>query len=734
MSGTIAGGSYHFPDINVPSSQKDAEWHKKFVWAIAHRAIDSAYDLDYRIVEQCQDYYNGVQDNSAFSFIQENVDGDKLPAFWVNYNRAKTKVDLILGEYSAKSYTVNVSSVNRDAKIRKLEAKQNAKVDFRLSPYAAGLEQKYGIPLQQGQQFSDEEEIDEFYEYSYKEKSEVIVKSALQYCLQRQRWDYERHALMRDMLISGRSFAKCELINGIPKSRRIDPKFMIWDKEATDDFLTDATYFGEVRYMNIAEAAQKYDLTIDELKKSYNSQRFVHNTSNPKKYREISGVIQDSSLSFFKTDRGELRVLVLEAYWVDTEKLTNKISEDKYGGVHVKTMSDETKIKKNVQSNRYKVWRKGVLVGGEFIKDWGVIKNMPRSVDDPTDTGCPYKACVPNYVNYANQSIVSLIKPLQDLKNISLYNVQLAMARAGAKGFIYDTAQIPDGWDVHDVISYLKSTGIAFINSLQNDGLPVGFNQFQTVDLSLGQEINRYLEVALMCDREMDQITGINEARQGIVQSASQAVGVTESALLQSSLTTQTYLDSMRMLSSDIFSYMAGLLKVSWPQYGDRFSYIIGDEGLDFLVEDVDLDLDDYAVIVEEVPPSIANEQNVQTMVNTAIQSQQIDIIQGAKILKHSKDVDKAIRMLEREKLKADRKAEQIREQEAQQQQMQIQAQAQMQQQEQQADFQKDVYLKKMDNETAMSQAKLDAKIRLIMEQVRRNTELEKKPYNTGQN
>ncbi len=394
-TGSVAE-AYIFPNINIPSSKKDEDYHKKFTWAIINRSLNSSFDLDYRTLESCQDYYNGIQDQEAFGFLQEAADGDKLPAFWVNYNKIKSKIDLLVGEYTKKSYYINVSSVNKDAKIRKLEERENARIDFRLQPYVQGLESEFGIPLKHGAAFESEEEVDDFYDYSYKEKSEVVMKTALEYSLRRQKWDYEKKSLARDLFITGRMFSKSELIDGVPKTRRIDPKYMVWDRNATDDFLTDATYFGEVRYMNIADAAQKYDVTQEELKKSYNSQKQLHNTTNPSKYRQINNILADSSLSFFKEDRGELRVLILEAYWVDYEKLKNKVSEDKYGNYHVKTLSDDTKENKSIKSNNYKVWRKAVLIGGEFVKDWGIIKNMPRSIDDPADTGCPYKGCVVN--------------------------------------------------------------------------------------------------------------------------------------------------------------------------------------------------------------------------------------------------------------------------------------------------------------------------------------------------
>ena len=711
------GGLHQFPDINIPDSAKTEEWHKKFVYAIADRSLNGGFDLDYRSVEECQNYYNGVQDSKAFEFLQFADDGDRLPAFWVNYNKIRPKVDLLIGEYSKKGYRIGVSSIDSGAKVKKLEKREDARVEHRLAPYAAQLEGEFGMPLQQGKQFDDEEELDDFFSYTYKEKSEVVMKNALEYALARQRWDYERKALFRDLIITNRCFAKCELINGIPKTRRIDPKFMIFDRDATDDYLTDSTYIGEVRYMNIAEAAQKYKVTKKQLKQSYNSQKYINKSSDPIRYKGINDLISNSSLSFFNDDAGELRVLVIEAYWSDYKPLNYKNSTDKHGNTHIKVITDDTKTSKNIDSNYYKIWRKGVLLGGEFLVEYGEVKNMPRSVDDPADTGCPYKCLIPGYLNYSSSSIVSRLQPLQDLKNIAMYNMQLAMTRAGAKGFIYDTAQLPEGWDVENVTKYLKTAGIALINSRQDDGLPPAYNQFQRIDLSLGDEVNRYIEISLTMDREMDNITGINEARQGIVQNSSQAVGVTQSALMQSSLTTEEYFDSMRIFMNDAFNYMGGLIKIAWPEYSDAFAPIIGDDGINFLMTDVDLDLEDYSIEIEEIPVSLADTQNLHSIVQAAIQSGQIDIVPALKILKET-DIDRGIRMLERETNKKKREMEKAQAQqqqaEAQAQQQQAEAQSQLEQQKAQGDFQSKAALEEIKGSNKLEQISAEGRLDLI--------------------
>lgn len=714
-----ARGIYNLPDLNIPDAKKDKHWHKQYVEAIAYRTFDSAYDFQYKAIQECQDFYQGVQSGDEFDFLQTLEDGSVLPAKWINFNKVKTKINLLVGELLKKGYQIDTTSINKEAKVRKLMARENARVDLRMTPYALDIEQTSEMPLQKPRKFEDEQELEDYYNYTYKEKSEIIMKSALDWSLRRQRWEYERIALFRDMIITNHAFAKTEIINGVPYSRRIDPKFMIWDRDAEDDFLTDASYFGEVRYMNIAEAAQKYNLTkkqIGDVYAKYKTNLGLHHHSSARR----TDFLNHTALEVFTEERGELKVLIIEAYWVDYKKYVNKISVDKFGNEHVKTMSDETKVSKDIVSKNIKIWRKGVLIGGELLVDWGEIKNQPRGVDDFSDTGCPYHCLIPNYINRTSTSMVEQVKGLQNLKNITMYGVQLAMARAGSKGFIYDVAQMPDGWDIDVVMKYLKVAGIAFINSAQDEA-PTTFNQFQDFDMTISASVKQYIEINLMIDREIDAITGVNEARQGFVQNSSQAVGVTQSAILQSSLSTENYFHLFNMFCENIYNYSAGLIKIAWAGK-ERFAPIIGDVGVDFLASDIDLALDDYAVYVEEIPEALADKDMLHQMIIAAVQAGSIDFIQGFKILQ-TRDVDYALRQLERYTMKQERKAEKMQKEQLaaqmQQQQQASEAQAAQEQSKQSGALDQIKLGKSMDGKNALSEIVTKGKIDLVKQDMK---------------
>ncbi|KKM21398.1 hypothetical protein LCGC14_1635840 [marine sediment metagenome] len=624
--------TYSFPRLTVPVSEKDEAWHKAFTLAIVNRTLNSNFDIQYAAMNESINFFNGSQKGDEFRFLQTAEDGEVLPAQWINYNRVRNRIEILLGELQKKGYSIDVVSVNKDAKTRKFDSKEQMRVKMRLAPEREALEAENGLPLApDGFIPKDEAELDDFFKYGFKEKNEIIMEHALRYITKLHNWKYQRLACFRDIMIQGAGWVKCEVQNGLPYMRRIDPRFMVFDTNATDDFLSDSTYFGEVRYMTIGDAAAKYGLTREELLETHRSyQEYLNSTQSGApgnaEFRTLSG----TTLSFFNTDGADLRVLVLSAVWLDYKKIKHKRSIDSHGNEHIKRVKD-TAQKGDLKVNNVAIWRQATLVGGKILKEWGEMENQVRDNDSLAETKCPYKAVLPHYLNGQAVSKVDQLKGLQKLKNITMYNIQLAMARAGAKGFIYDVSQVPDGWDIHNVIKYLKTAGIAFIDS-KKEGIPSTHNQFNTIDMTLSDSVKQYLAINDMIDSEMDSISGINDARRGEVQGASQAVGVTRSALSQSNLATEVYFDLFNQFNTHVLNYLAGLIKITFAG-NERYAPIIGDAGINFLKETVDMELDDFAVFAEEIPPIAEDFQNFQALVQAALQARAIDFVDATKLM-----------------------------------------------------------------------------------------------------
>jgi hypothetical protein len=706
--------SYTFPTLTSPEKEKDEDYHKQFVQAIVHRSVSEGYSDRVAIANECVNFYLGLQQGEEFNFLQKAEDGDVLPATWMNYNRINTKINIMIGELSQKKYDIKVTGLNKDLTSRKLKERERVRLEFRFQPLAQELEQETGLPLQSpdlnvGFQPDTEEDIDDFFDKDYKDIAEIVVKAILKYLIRVNKWDYQRIAVFRDVLIQGMGFCRIEIIDGIPTAVRVDPRNMIWDGNATDDFLSDATYFGEVEYMTLGDAIDQYGLSEKEVKEAYEAYNSFTSGNgfrlDGQSTMDFGAIGDKSNLRFYKNDGGELRILVCRACWVDYKPYSNRHTTDDYGQEHIKRVSPEADGK-DVKRTIIKTWRRGTLIGGKFMKQWGEMPNQARDWTHLANSDAPYKAIIPNYLNNAVVSKVHMMKSLQKLKDIALYRLQLDMARAGTKAFFYDVNQLPAGMQIQHVLKYMKTVGIIPIDS-NGSGNPTGFNQFKDVDQTMSSNITAYLEISAMLDREMDAISGINEARQGMVKNASQAVGVTQSSLFQSSLSTALYYDLFTQFCSNVLSYQAKLAKLSWAGK-ERFAPIIGDSGVDFLSMDVDMDLHDYAVFVEEVPKMIQDEQSFQQIILAALQAGQLSFAQAMNLMLE-KDIEYGVRKLEKETKK------QLEQQAAQEEAMMQQQQQEMQMQQQEGEMERQARAAEQDRQYMQDMKKLLAQGRLDM-------------------
>ena len=672
-----------FPDTNVPDSQKKEDYHKNWASAILNEAVDGRYDLGYRLMQESYNFYDGVQDNDEFSFIQESESGDNLPAIWINYNSVRTKVDVLLGELAAKGFDLRARAINKDAVSRKLEKKYEMKAKMMMQDDLINLQEQTGLPTAPVENLPQtDEELNDYLEYEYKEDCEKVMDAALKYLVKKYEWMRKRIEVFRDLVITGRCFVKTEIVEGMVHYKRVDPRYMVFDSSARDELLRDSAYFGHLEYMPMAEAIQKYNLSEKEIKDLGVETGGQNNAFLNIFNADSTAVGQDSSLEFVSNSNGTVKVLVFHTQFQDTKRIKRKVSEDKFGNKHYKRVKDNAKGK-DIKMTPVKVWRKCTLIGGSIVRDWGLKENMVRSIDDIYDTRSDYISLVHNFVNGNTISKVDLIKGLQKFKNIAMYNMQLAMNRAGTKGFFYDLSQIPDTWEVDDVLYYLKTAGISFYNSLK-DGYSrpnPGVNQF---DMTISQSINQYIAISQMIDGQIDEITGINEARVGQVAAASQAVGVTQSAITSSQLVTEPLFQAFEFFSEDLFNNLAGLSKIIFQANPDAFAPIIGDSGIDHLEATIDMHLQDYGVFIDVTPPLIQDEMKFEGYLTAALQSGSITIGDALDFI-NEKDVQYKIRKLKRaiEKREKER-AEMEQQMQMQQQEAQAQQQAMLAQQQSQ--------------------------------------------------
>ena len=706
------------PDLNVPDKEKDENYHKQYANGISNRTWDDSYDYWQDRIQENFDFFDGREALEKYEFITENENGDSLPAIYTRFNKVRSLIKSLTGELEVAGYTIDVCGINKEFKVSKLDYRNDIIAKIHTMSDMMELEQATGIPtaepLPEGMPRT-EKEVDEWFKYKYKAKEEKAVKAILKALADKYNWEALRVTLFRDVLIAGFCVAKTEIINGLPKIRRIHPKTFIYDKSCEDEFMLDSTYRGEVRWMSMADAASTYNLSREDREKIKDYyQNLSHSDKGNNKYFDSN------------------KVSVVYAEWEDVKKKKAKKSEDKYGNTHYKRV-DSDKKGKDIVSKEYKVMRKCVVIGGEIVRDWGIDDNMIRSADDITDTQSSYTIYSPCYGNGNMVSEVDQIKTIQEQKNIALYHVQRTLAISGSKGFAFDVSQIDDEMELEDVMGYLKTAGIVFYNS-QKDGVQAPNSPVKELDLSLSSQVMTYVNLAQYYDQEMNAITGITPERQGVVNAGSKSA-VTNAAIYQSNVITAHLFSGFHRFSSMCFTKLAGLTKIVASEEEEYLSNLAGDDVWFFLNQGADLASNDMAVFIKERPKGLNDSQAFREMIVTMASSGQISPVEAFR-LQQEEDVDYAIDKLE----KMQKEKEEIAHQRAMQQQqqaqqaqqqgemMKLQAEQQHTAAEEQAKGQRVNQTRAMDNQYRQQQAEQDTNNKAMLQ--KQKSELEaKKDY-----
>ena len=656
--------------------------------------------------------YNGELNQADYTYLTEQY-GLTYPARLVNYPIITPKVDLLLGEELRRPIDMKVSTVNKEAVVRKHDHKVGLIMRSLLDDFHQEFYEEHGINiLDQGQGLPVPEDIDLYMKYNYREMIEETAQDGLEYIINRYNIKDVFKEGFRDLLVTGKEFYRVEIVNGDPYARRVDPRTIVYDYSSHSDYLDDASWVGEERWLSINEINDIYKdyLTKDDLLE-LDKMRNLYKGGDLNSY--------NSSFEWVDVGHGrETRIRVVTAEWKSLRAIKFKLSENKYDPSRPfrKMVKDNYKSRKgeNIQTKWVDdVWE-ATKIGGKILVKAQRRDNQVRSVDDPGKTTLSYMGCVKNNTTGRPISMVDLLDNIQMLYNIVVYQIELAMARSGGKAVIYDTSQLPTnlGMDIQTVLYHLKTDGIIPINSKDEGNQVSTFNQFQQIDFTLSQSVQQLINLKVMLEDMAGQISGVTRQREGAVEQY-EYVGNVQRSVIQSSTITESWFYSHAELKQRVLEGLCNLIKIAWSG-GKKAGMILGDGAYMFLNAMPDISLQDYGVYVGDSGKDDSMKQVVQQLAQAALQAGNIDLLNVIKVLK-------ADTMTEAEKvLERGMEAMKKEQQEAAQQQMMAQ---QMAAQEKQQDFQSDAQLKQMDAEAKLQVAKIGADSRIKVANIQSETD-----------
>ena len=691
------------PSMVISEKDKTQDWCRQVLNAVTSYmgaeggAYHTARTKDIRNYQ----IYNGQLNQADYSYITEQY-GLTYPARLVNYPIITPKIDLLLGEELRRPMDTKVSTVNKSAVIRKHDHKVGLIMRDLLSEFHEQMKEELGIDvLNEGQGLPVPEDIETYMKYNYREMIEETAQDGLEYISNRYHLKDVFKEGFRDLLVTGKEFYKIGVTNGDPVARRVDPRNIVFDDSLHSDYLDDAAWVGEERWLSINEINDEYkdDLETDDLLELEKMRNLY-----------LGGDLSNYNSSFEWVDVAhgrEARIRVVSCEWKSLRAIKYKLSDNKYDPNRpFRKAVPDTYRKRKGDTIETKwvddIWQ-ATLIGGKILVNAKRRDNQVRSIDDPGKTSLSYIGCIKGNTTGSGTSLVDMLDNIQMLYNIVVYQIELAMARSGGKAVVYDVSQLPTnvGMDIQQVLYHLKTDGIIPINSKDEGNQMQTFNQFQQIDFTLSQSVQQLINLKVMLEEMAGQISGVSRQREGAVGQY-EYVGNVQRSVVQSATITESWFYSHAECKQRVLQGLTNLMKVCWAG-GKKAGIILGDGAYKFLNIMPNIALQDFGIYVGDSGKDDSMKQVVQQLAQSALQSGTIDMLGVIKVLKSDT-------MTEAEKVLEQAMSEMKKQQQAT---MEQQMQAQQAAQEaKQAEFQAEAQLKQMDNEAKLQVAQIGAESR----------------------
>ena len=610
-----------FPQQNIPEKEKNEEWHMKNVDAIMSRHQGYTSFIDSRK----KDHENyliaaGDFDHKQFEYVTDMY-GLTSPARLVNYPIIMPKLDLLAGELISQPLQFTVNVVNRNAVRKKNEQKITLAAEVILRPIRRQIEKELGMPIPDenvGQEVP--EDVARYQKLKFRNAIEEMVQVGLTFCIQR--WDLKQTFKrgFYDLSISGKEFYKTYIKAGDPYVERLDPRVMIYDMDVDKESLQDSKYAGTENWYTINEIMDRHGYKLDrekikKLEKLQDKTNFDYGSAG-------------SYDSYYNTaGGGDLKIRVLDFQWRSIRMLKFKVSPNEFDpeNPYLKRVKDTYKAKKGEKVIEKPITeiRKATKIGHEILLDWGVKPNQLRYEDNYANTTMDFHGAIKGNLNGKTLSVVDALKNVQILYNITMYQIELAMARSGGKSIVYDVSQKPKNISLKDVFYHAKNSGLILINNKAEGMQTSGFNQFQQVDFTLSQSVAQMINLKMMLEDTADKLTGISASRAG-VQKSGDLVGVTERNVMQSTLVTAPLFDIHYRLVGDVLQSMANLMKTAWAKEG-RMANVYGDMGMETFKIDKSIAIEEYGIFIENSGKEVQRKQEMMALLERFSSSGNVD-------------------------------------------------------------------------------------------------------------
>ncbi len=700
------------------------------------------------------DLFNGKLDQQDFQYVLNpfGFSEGEFPAQMQHYDIISPKLQLLIGEEIKRPFNFKVVSHDPDAISKLEERKKEMMMQYLYSVVVSPEEEAAQQQELQQLQATDPEaaatyqpktpaQIEKYINYEYRDLREVTAQGILEYLVREDDLQLKFNQGFKDALIAGEEIYYVADVAGNPTVRLCNPLDVRVILDPDSPWIEDSQAVIEERWLTLSTILDEFyqDLDpadIDKLERGpqgrndnmENGMNYPYSEFNIINYERLdtvgSGVFDPGKIRSYRRN-GMIRVLQVE--WKSMRKIGIVSYFDEVGQPQEDVVDEifevpeyaEKKGKSyffdGVELKWYWIseYWEGTKIGEDIYCNIRAKKNQRRDMTNPSDVKSGYVGYIYNERNSESISLIDRMKPFQYLYNIIYYRTELAIAKSKGKVALMDISQIPasEGWDVSKWMYYLESMGVMFINSREEgnrsrDAAP--FNQFQSIDLSMGNYINTHVQLLDAIKTELGELSGVSRQRQGQVQT-SELVGNTERAVVQSSHITEFWFYSHNECKKRVLTALLDVAKMSYRN-GTKIQYLGDDMMRTFLnIEADDFTNSSYGIFVSNSAKDDRALESLKSLAQAALQAGVVSFTDVAMILQ-SESMAKVRKMLEGAQQEMEQKQAQAQQAEQQAAQQAQQMQMQMEQEKEAREDARNL----QDNETKIKVALINAEAKMV--------------------
>lgn len=689
----MASTIMQFPRQDLPQKDKNERWFKDHL-DYAENLVRN-YNTTKQRMTRFFEGYNGIKQPGSIDWLTKTY-GLENRAKFISYRLGRTKIDLLHGEWLKRPMAVTVSTINSDAINEKVRQQNFVAGAMMMRKEIEDVKNIAGVDPTEGMYIPKDES--EFQKMSFKDKCEDIAQIIC-----------DNQVIQLDVKKKlGDGFKNCEITNhvfgqierdenGMIQFHNIDPRRAIYVATEGDDYLEKSPIMGCVKTMPVHQILMQYELTkeqrdqLDTARKNYNA------------YVGLEGF----SRGYMSYNNGELLCDVIHITWKSVKPiyikvvpktasqlmLDNSTTELEFEMDTEKYESNKAIHDANVEKGLYKVVTKFMSYECEATRIGGIIDiNMretylqKRSVDKPSHVlNSTYVGYIHGRVDGVTVPIQQMIENFDNLYDIVKYQQTREIAKSKGKVLTIDKAGLGVNQTLKDTYYRMANDQVLEYDSsaagnLGNRNLDPSV-MFQEHDMGLSQSFQSLLMVEQSIIASLNQITGINENRQG--QTAASSTATAQQSDIANSRTITEAL--FYGYSGYVKRVMKGIVDASALSYAffqqGRGEQLLGTERFAFLQNNIELAYRDYGVSIEDGTKHLEIAEKLDVLMNVALNAKEIHVMDAMNVMLAETLAQKKAFLesaLQRSMLIAQQQLQEEQQAQAQMQQQQLQTQVQM--------------------------------------------------------